>query len=68
MDRDITEETRAKLTKASRDYQETPAAVANRRQLVNQNQTKAEDFAIGIPDVRDIEDYDFLEGYPKTSL
>jgi hypothetical protein len=67
-DREVTEETRAKLTKASREYQETPEAIANRRQLVNKNQTKAEDFAIAIPDVRDISDYDFLDDYPKTSL
>jgi len=66
--REVTEETKAKLTKASREYQQTPEAVANKRQLVNQNQTKAEDFAIEIPEVRDISDYDFLDDYPKTSF
>ena len=68
-DREPTEAMREAMRKVAIDYNRTPEAIAKQKQL---NTTLAsmtvEDFAVDIPDVRDLSDYDdFLSGFDKAS-
>lgn len=76
--RPVTDETKSKLKKATREYQNTPEGLANariaaeRRGRMNQGleseHVTIDDFAVNIPDIRDLRDYDgLLDGYDNAS-
>ena len=64
-DRDISNETKDKLRVKSREYLLTPEGVANRN-LAGPNQITIEDFAVDIPEIKDLRDYDGLDGYARA--
>ncbi len=74
--RPVSDETKSKLQKATREYQDTPEGLATARKnaermaLMNKglesNQVTIEDFAVDIPDIRGLEDYEGLEGYDRA--
>ena len=51
----------------AREYNLTPEAIANQKKFNTPlADLKAEDFAVDIPDVADLRDYDeFIEGYDR---
>ena len=63
--RDISNETKDKLRVKSREYLLTPEGVANRN-LAGPNQITIEDFAVDIPEIKDLRDYDGLDGYARA--
>lgn len=74
--RTLTAETKAKISQSINEYNQTPEGLASARKnaermaLMNKglesNQVTIEDFAVDIPDIRGLEDYDGLEGYDRA--
>lgn len=58
------EETKKKIARGNRQYANTPEGVRNRQMVSNGTAISIDEFAVDIPDFRDIRDYDFLENYP----
>ena len=67
--REPTENMREAMRQVANDYNLTPEAIANQKKLsTSLASMKAEDFAVDIPTVRDLSDYDeFLQGYDKAA-
>jgi len=67
-DREPTEAMREAMRKVAIDYNRTPEAIAKQKQLNTPLASMTvEDFAVDIPDVRDLSDYDdFLQGFDKA--
>jgi hypothetical protein len=62
--RDVTQKQRDNMQKVSYEYKETPEGIANSK-LIN-NGLHAEDYAIEIPDTKDLSDFeDIIGNYPK---
>ena len=74
--RTLTAATKAKISQSINEYNQTPEGLASARKnaermaLMNKglesNQVTIEDFAVDIPDIRGLEDYDGLEGYDRA--
>jgi hypothetical protein len=62
--RPVSDNTRKKLRKKQVEHSQTPEAIANAKMFGERRMMPAEEFAVGVPDVRDIRDYDFLDNYP----
>ena len=56
------------MRKVAIDYNRTPEAIAKQKQLNTPLASMTvEDFAVDIPDVRDLSDYDdFLQGFDRA--
>lgn len=75
-ERVTTPETKKKLAEANREYNQSPEGIANARRaaermaLMNKglesDQVTIEDFAVDIPDIRGLDDYDGLDGYDRA--
>ena len=67
-DREPTEAMREAMRKVAIDYNRTPEAIAKQKQLNTPLASMTvEDFAVDIPDVRDLSDYDdFLQGFDRA--
>jgi hypothetical protein len=76
--RPVSDETKSKLKKATREYQNTPEGLATarmnseRRAAMNRGLeyegVTVDDFAVDIPTIRSLDDYDgLLDGYDKAS-
>jgi hypothetical protein len=65
--REPTENMREAMRQVANDYNLTPEAIANQKKLnTSLASMKAEDFAVDIPDVADLRDYDeFIQGYDR---
>lgn len=59
-----TEETKKKLRKITREYLQTPEGVASAKLNTSDLRMPVDEYAVSVPDLRDIRDYDFLENYP----
>ena len=59
---------REAMRKVAIDYNRTPEAIAKQKQLNTPLASMTvEDFAVDIPDVRDLSDYDdFLQGFDRA--
>lgn len=57
------------MRKVAVEYNQTPEAIAKQKQLnTSLASMTVEDFAVDIPDIRDLRDYDgLLDGYDKAS-
>ena len=68
-DREPTEAMREAMRKVAIDYNRTPEAAVKRNQLNTPLASMTiEDFAVDIPTVADLRDYDeFIEGYDKAA-
>ena len=66
-DREPTEAMREAMRKVAIDYNRTPEAIAKQKQInTSLASMTVEDFAVDIPDVADLRDYDqFIEGYDR---
>ncbi len=66
-DREPTEAMREAMRKVAVDYNRTPEAIAKQKQInTSLASMTVEDFAVDIPDVADLRDYDqFIEGYDR---
>ena len=67
--REPTDNMREAMRDVAREYNLTPEAIANQKKFNTPlADLKAEDFAIDIPEVRDLSDYDdFLRGFDKAA-
>lgn len=67
--REPTENMREAMRDVAREYNLTPEAIANQKKLsTSLASMKAEDFAVDIPTVADLRDYDeFIEGFDKAA-
>lgn len=50
------------MRKQSHEFKQTPAGIAHQKMIAN-TVFKSEDFAIDIPVMRDVDDFDLLDGY-----
>ena len=63
-DREVSDKVRDNMRSVAIDYNRTPEAIAQQRLL--STGITIEDFAVDIPEVRDLSDYsEFLDGYEK---
>lgn len=67
--REPTDNMREAMRDVAREYNLTPEAIANQKKFnTSLASVKAEDFAIDIPTVTDLSDYDdFLQGFDRAS-
>lgn len=67
-DREATDAQRENMRKVAIDYNRTPEAIAKQKQLnTSLASMTVEDFAVDIPEVRDLSDYDdYLQGFDRA--
>jgi len=63
--RDVSENVRDNMRKVSYDYKQTPEGIAQTQMLIRGSPLSPEDFAIEIPDIPSIDDYDFLDNFDR---
>lgn len=64
--RPISDNIREGMKKVSREYQFTPESIANQKLFAAGKIVPSEDFAIQIPDIKSLDDYDdLLDGYER---
>jgi hypothetical protein len=56
--------TKKKISRSVREYTNSPEGIANAKMNSSGERMPVEEFAVSIPDFRDIRDYDFLDDYP----
>ena len=66
MGRPVSEETKELHRQNTREYLQTPEGIANSRKTGDGTQIAADEFAVDIPDIMDLRDYDCLDGYDKA--
>jgi len=60
--RPISDNIRNNMRKVSYDYKLTPEGVAQNK-MINGTVFKADEYAVGVPDLRTIDDFDMFENY-----
>ena len=66
MGRPVSEETKELHRQNTREYLQTPEGIANSKKTGDGTQIAADEFAVNIPEVRDLSDYtEFLDGFDR---
>ncbi len=62
-DREVSDNVRDNMRKVAHEFRQTPEGIAQMKMIAN-TVYKADEYAVGIPDVRTLDDYDeFLRDY-----
>ena len=66
-DREVSDKVRDNMRNVAIDYNQTPEAAVKRNQLHTPLASMTvEDFAVDIPDIKDLRDFDGLDGYARA--
>lgn len=66
-----TEEKKKKISRSINEYHDTPEGIAYRKKMIeigkgNEDYVSIDEFAVDIPEIKDLSDYDILDSYSRA--